>query len=231
MRKLLGKSFLFLTVSTLALTFVGCSSTPIPKSDRYAMEMTLHKTRAGLEEVKHDLHSHRMETNILEGKMLNQEDSMAALKKETFDQHQAKLDHFTHQIALLEKRLTTFEKDQNEILIRQEKLNETAQEMHKAISQSKDKINEIEKSIAIASKSMNEVSKLKKSIHRVNQALEQGQKEFIVESYRVRSGDTLDAIAKNYGTSVETLCKINRLETEKILAGQQILVPSSPLSQ
>ncbi len=220
-----------LLVPFLSITFVNCTSSPIPKSDKYQMEITLHKTRADLEELKHDIHSHKMETSILEGKMLNQEDTMAALKKETYDQHQAKLDHNAHQLNVIEKRLTSLEKEQNELLQGQQRLANTAQEMHRAIAQSKEKINEMEKSIAQASKSVGEVARLKKNVERVSQAIEQSHKELIVESYRVKTGDTIEAIAKNYHTSVETLLKINRLENERLLAGQELLVPMSALAQ
>ena len=195
------------------------------------MEITLHKTRADLEELKHDLHSHRMETSILEGKMLNQEDSMAALKKETYDQHQAKLDHYAHLLNAIEKRLAACEQEQEELLQGQQKLTLTTQEMHRAIAQSKEKINEMEKTIAQAAKSMGDVARLKKSVQRVNQAIEQSHKELIVESYRVKSGDTLEAIAKNYHTTVETLLKMNHLENERLSNGQELLVPLSALCQ
>ena len=214
-----------LSFSFLAIFLTGCGSAPIPKSDKYQMEMTLHKTRADLEEVKHDLHSHRMETNILEGKMLNQEDTMASLKKETYDQHQAKLDHYAHQIIALEKRLTHLEKEKDELFRGQQKLLQTSQDMHKAIAQGKDKISEMEKILAQTSKSMSEIAKLKKNVSKVNHVLETSYREFIVDSYRVKSGETLDVIAKNFHTTPDTLLKINHLENDRILAGQELLVP------
>lgn len=228
MKKFLPVTFL----GFAALNLSSCASSTLPKSDKYQMEMTLHKTRADLEEVKHDLHSHRMETTILEGKILNQEDSMAALKKEAFDQHQAKLDSLAHQIALLEKKIAAMEKGQEELVKEQQKLSQTSQEMHIALSQSKAKISEMEKSLSLATKSMSEVTKLKKNMQKVNQAIEQSPREFIVESYRVKAGDTLETIAKRSNTSIETLCKINHLEDrDKLLTGQELLVPYCAVAQ
>ena len=45
--------------------------------------------------------------------------------------------------------------------------------------------------------------------------------------YQVKSGDSLSKIAKAYGTSVETLKVINRLEGDKILIGQLLQLPAS----
>ena len=45
------------------------------------------------------------------------------------------------------------------------------------------------------------------------------------EIYRVKSGDTLSEIARNYGTSVSQLCKLNHLkETDILQIGQKIRV-------
>lgn len=212
-------------IPALSLTVAACGPSTLAKSDRYQMEMTLHKTRADLEEVKHDLHSHRMETQILEGKVVNQEDAMASLKKETYDQHQTKLELFTHQITSVEKRLHELETAQDALLQGQQKLTKTAQEMHQAIAQGKEKINEMERNLAVATKSIGEVSKLKKNVERIGQALRENAFELMVESYRVKTHDTLESIAKNNHTNVETLCKINRLDSDKILAGQELLIP------
>ena len=216
----------------LPLILVGCgTSGTLSKSDKYSMEMTLHKTRSDLEEVKHDLHTQRMESNIIEGKIVNQEDSIASLKKDTFDLHQSKLESFAAQIRSLEKRLTAFETNQDGLRETQGKLQHTTSEMHKAISQSKDRINEMERVIALQSKSMSEVAKLKRSVDKVNQFVESGFKEISIEPYHVKAGEQLDEIAKIFGTTTETLQKINRLESDHLIVGQELTVPilSPPL--
>jgi len=43
-------------------------------------------------------------------------------------------------------------------------------------------------------------------------------------SHKIRSGDTLSALAKRYGTNTRTLMKINRLKTTKLKIGQIIRV-------
>ena len=47
--------------------------------------------------------------------------------------------------------------------------------------------------------------------------------------YRVRSGDTLDQIARAHGTTVRTLMAANRLDSHLIRIGRELLIPGSPV--
>lgn len=44
-------------------------------------------------------------------------------------------------------------------------------------------------------------------------------------AHLVRSGETLGAIARKYGTSVQTLMRINNLRSTLIRVGQKLQVP------
>ncbi len=142
------------------LGFTACNTvgTP-PKSEKYQMEMTLHKTRADLEEAKHDLHTLKMEISILEGKIINHEDQMASMKKETFDTHQTKLENCSLQLQDLERKFSLLETKQKEFFANLEKIAYMTSEMSKALAQGKEKINELERSIALQNKSSSEFAK------------------------------------------------------------------------
>ncbi len=136
------------------ILFTACASIGnTPKSEKHQMEMTLHKTRSDLEEAKHDLHTLKMELAILEGKMVNQEDQMAGIKKETFDLHQTKLENCATQIGQLDRKLSHVELKQEEIFIQLQKIAGITSEMSKALAQGKEKVNELERNIASQSKS------------------------------------------------------------------------------
>ncbi|MBP6480458.1 MAG: LysM peptidoglycan-binding domain-containing protein [Pseudomonadales bacterium] len=49
------------------------------------------------------------------------------------------------------------------------------------------------------------------------------------EHYRVRSGDTLRAIARLHQTTPEALRSLNRLEDDRIAAGQELLIPADAI--
>jgi LysM repeat protein len=212
---------------TLLLCMSSCTSmSPIAKTDKYQMEITLHKTRADIEEIKHDLHTQKMEVTVVEGKLVNQEDSLASLKKEAFELSHCKLDQYFHHANQLDKRIASLEKCYGEIEESQNKIVQSTNEMYKALSQNKERMNEMERLISVQSKSLNEIAKLRKNVDKVSQMLEGEKREFFVDTYRIKGGETLDEIAHTYGVSLDVLVKINRLETDKVVAGQEIIVPS-----
>jgi chromosome segregation ATPase len=147
-------------VFLVALFLTSCSSSnSLQKSEKYQMEMTLHKTRADIEEAKHDLHTLKMELSILEGKIVNHEDQMTQIKKDTFDQHHTKLENSLTQILRLEKKLSALEAKQEEIFFQYQKIAKTTLEMSKALAQGKEKLNELEKSFQNESKPLFEIAK------------------------------------------------------------------------
>ena len=126
------------TLIALTLFLASCTTqTAGPKSEKYQMEMTLHKTRADLEEAKHDLHTLKMELSILEGKMVNHEDQMASIKKDTFDLHQTKLENCYGQILGLDRKFSDLESKQQEIALQLQKVAAITTEMSKALAQGK----------------------------------------------------------------------------------------------
>lgn len=46
------------------------------------------------------------------------------------------------------------------------------------------------------------------------------------KSHKVKSGDSLEKIAKLHNTSVEKVKKLNRLESDRILPGQELALPN-----
>lgn len=159
----------------ILLLLASCSTAgSVPKSEKYQMEMTLHKTRADLEEAKHDLHTQKIELSILEGKMVNHEDQMASLKKDTFDLHQTRLESCLTQISHLERKLSLLESKQDEVFLQLQKMASITNEMSKALAQNKEKLNELERSLTVQTKFMTDISKLKKDVEKLS--LEQSTK-------------------------------------------------------
>lgn len=114
-------------------------------------------------------------------------------------------------------------KKQEEILADIRQLGSHANDTTTALSQYKDKICEMEKSILSQNKKFDEIGKIKKSLETLS--LDLSKQEMI--QYTIKEGDSLQKIAKQFTVSVEELKKINHLKDDLIFSGQAILIPKS----
>ena len=76
------------------------------------------------------------------------------------------------------------------------------------------------------------LNNLKSNVLQVGQTLKvsSSEKEIIPDDYlvyKVKNGDNLSKIAKEYDTTVSTIMKINNLNTDKLTINQQLLLPKT----
>jgi len=131
------------------------------KNDKHQTEMALHKARTDLEELRCDLNSTQSQLQILSNKMNNQEIVLLKLKEETINQQQTKLDQMDEILTQIEKQLIAVAKLQTETLEDLQGLSSQAIDAKTALSQYKEKINEVEHKLAAQNQQLEDISKLK----------------------------------------------------------------------
>lgn len=140
------KKLQILSLALVAPFFTSCARIgPAPKSERQQIEMCLQKARSDLEEVRSDLHSQKMELHILSGKINNQTEAISGLKKEAVEVYQEKIENASLKIETLEKKFLGLEKTQGELTRSLQQISFDTYEIRKALSQGKERINELEK--------------------------------------------------------------------------------------
>jgi len=216
-------SSLLLSLPLFLLSLSSCTSLSSPKDERQKTEISLHKIRTEVEDLKHDLNTSDIELHILEGKLIDQEETIALLKEQLLTSQNGKLTDLEQTALNLQKKLASFEKKQEEILADIRQLGSHANDTTTALSQYKDKICEMEKSILSQNKKFDEIGKIKKSLETLS--LDLSKQEMI--QYTIKEGDSLQKIAKQFTVSVEELKKINHLKDDLIFSGQAILIPKS----
>jgi LysM repeat protein len=211
MKKIVSKS-LFL----LPLFFVGCASlTSSPKEEKHQMELSLHKVRTDVEDIKHDLNTYEIEHHVLEGKLIDQEQTITSLKQQVAELKQGKLESFTQEIQALEKNLTQLAKKQEKIISDIRQLSSHANETTTALTQYKEKIAQFEKVVLTQNEQIKELVKVQQGLASLGQ----------MKIYTVKGGDSLEKIAREKGLSVEELKKKNNLSSDLIVIGQELLLP------
>lgn len=199
------------------ILLAGCSPLKTsPHDEKYQWELTLHEVQTNLDDLRHDTNCFETEIQILDGRIKAFENALAALKQQDIEKQQARIDQIAHQLQSLDKKWTAFEKKQDTTKDTVENLTTHASETGMALAQFKNRMVELESEILSQNRRLETVAKLKSNGDNVVKNS---------KVYKVRPGDTLDKIARNYKTDVATLKQINKLQQDLIVVDQELNVP------
>lgn len=210
-------------LSLLALLLChGCSPLKSsPDDDKHKLELTLHEFQTNLDDVKHDVNCFQTDLSILDEKIAIQDRSLEFLKTETSEKLQDRIALLSQSLSGIERKLDGIENRQKQISNEIEKLFSHANETTTALTQHQQKINELQQESYAHTKTLQEIAKLKPAIQNLVQ-----QGKFKEKVHTVKSGETLDKIAKQYKTSIDKIKKANDLKQEDLIfAGQELIIP------
>jgi LysM repeat protein len=204
-------------LSSLAL-LSGCSEQLMSMGgDRPQNTALINELRLELADVKHALHSTKVELQLLEEKHRNQDAVITSFKSNQGQNKTLKPDALSLQLSNVERRLAQLEKGIEKTSADLKQLTVHATQTNASLTQYRDRIQSIEGRVE-------EVVKLKSTLNSISQAIQKKSptSEKTSETYRVKSGDSLDKIAKSHSTTAENLKKINGLDSDRITVGQEI---------
>jgi LysM repeat protein len=221
----------FLALGSLFLLFSSCS---LFKSDdeKPLLDLTLQEMQTGIDDSRHQIHCFQTDLQIVDGKIKQQEDLLENLKKED-QKSEKKVDVLEKNLQEIKAHFAILEKKQKALVEDLKQLASHQNESASMIAQFKSHTQDLEREIVLQNKKIDEINQLKLSI----QALMDSIKKQPVGlsnlnssqevSYRVMGGDSLEKIAKKFNVTVESIKKVNRLEEDLIVVGQEILIPVS----
>lgn len=206
--------------ASMGLAIAGCSPLKSsPHEPKHQMELTLHEVQTNLDDVRHDLNSYQTEQQILESRINSQENALLEMKRQYLEKQLAKLENLLGQITALEEKINNLERAHQGTSNDMQNLVHHANETSAALTQYREKINEIEKSIHGQNQKFHEVAKLKSLIENLSNSSED------IATYRVKPGDSLEKIAKLHHTHVEAIKRLNHLKEDLIVIGQELKIP------
>jgi LysM repeat protein len=148
-------------------------------------------------DLRHALHGTEVELKLLEEKFESRE--MASPKGD---------------VAALQRKIALLEKTIDKMNTELKSLTSYAGQTTSSLSHHRDQIQEIDRKIS-------EVSKLRTTLSQMSKTYTEPPSE---NTYRVKSGDTLEKIARKYQTTAEALKKTNQLVSDKIFIGQELII-------
>jgi LysM repeat protein len=204
------------------LLFLPCCS-PLrtsPNDEKHQLELTLHAVQTNLDDLRHDINCFQTELQILDGRIKYYENTLASLKQNDLEKQQQKLEALSRQLLQFEKKWEGFEGDHVGALKDLKALAAFTNETTAALAQFKDRIGELEEGMFSQNRKFEELGKLKTSIENLVKGVSCEYK-----LYKVKLGDSLEKIARTHKTSVEKIKKLNDLQQDLIVTGQQIKIP------
>ena len=211
-------------VLLLTCCFVSC--TPIKsssKDEKMQTELTLQEVRTDIDDLRHDLNCFKTDIQIVESKLQVQENQIDGFQQKQISQTLAKMNGISEKMSLLEDKIMTLENERKEILEDVDKLSFYAKETTASLTQYKNKISELENLAVLQKKHFEEMKRLKKALEEVVVSLQKDNEKIFF--YKVKAGDSLERIAKVHKTTVDHLKKINGLQQDLIVIGQEIKIP------
>ncbi len=166
---------------------------------------TVEEVRIALLDVRQAFSEQKMEIQLLEEKVTK-------LKPAT----QTTTSVLESRIRRLEKTLEKIESDLHQ-------LSAHANQTTESLVEYRNQIQAIDSQCKIQTTRLDEIAKLKGTLNSISQAISKTTPSDHI--YTVRSGDSLEKIARKYDTSVDSLKKLNRLSNNTILIGQELKIP------
>ena len=180
----------------------------------------LDELRLELSDVKHELHSARVEINLLEEKLTKQERALSTAKNQD-TQKQTDKKPYTVQLDSLEKKVDRLEKILDKAAI---DLRNLSAHENKALV----RLQELESALAMQEKKFEEIAKLKNTLTTISKAIGRSAKDTIsapshpIQTYHVKQGDSLEKIARTHHMTIDAIKQLNQLAQDKILIGQEL---------
>lgn len=189
---------------------------------------TLREVLVALDDLKHEVRNHETEIRTFEEKYRNQEEIIDSLRKQMSDAFQAMRESLKNHATSLEAKFAGQDSAAKGLTA---SLQHHASDSAAALSDYKKRIAELEKTLDLQSRnienlqaalrSLTEVMQVKDAPHDISKDVSKGTDKI----YRVKPGDSLDKIARQNQTTVKKLKELNNLTRDQIIVGQKLNLP------
>jgi len=215
-------TFLVMGVCSLSLMVSSCMSSSAYDQKINALSQTTRQIKTDIDDLRYQLNNYNVELDILEGKSSGYQSSLSKLYQQTQEEASNEQRMLKEQIFAIEKNVSVLNNNLDIVLKDMRQLQGHANTTGTAITQYKGTISNLEKEIDRQDRQLNEMKDSLKIMSTIIEKKSYGKGL----TYKVRSGDSLERIAKINDTTIEALKKANDLKGDLIFAGQELNIPN-----
>lgn len=186
-----------------------------------------------LENVRHAVNNHEAEIRTFEERLKNYDAILDSLRDQLSEVDQAHKDRLKGNSATLETKIATLENTSKGLVADLRQFKAHANEVSGILEQYKQKIADLEKNIDQQNQN---IDHLQAAMHALMEALQIKEpatsksampkaENSTGRSYRVKSGDSLEKIARANQTTIQAIKELNHLSSDRIVIGQLLQLP------
>ncbi len=191
-------------------TFVGSALVAAPYPNRPVQRGSSYQVSIG--DLRHEVDNHEAEIRMFEERMKTQEIIVDSLRQQLMDSNHKNRELVKGSTVGVEGKISQFSTSIARITDDLHKLQEHSNESSRVMAQYKSKLESLEQ----------RMDQLQTTLKLVLDAL---QVEEVGTVYEVKSGDSLDKIARRHKTTVRKLKELNQLTNDRIYIGQKLKLP------
>ncbi len=199
---------------------------------RYAYEeennTLLRELRDGVDDIRHEVNNHESEIRIYEEKLNTMEAAIDAIRQQVNESHQVNKDLLKDSAVNTELKLNSLESSVKGLIADLKQFKNHANDSSSVLGQYKQKLIEMEKVIEGQNRNIENLQSALKSMMdalQVKSGLDKGPVADSGKTYKVKSGDNLDKIARSQGTTIQALKSANNMANDRINVGQVLKLP------
>jgi LysM repeat protein len=208
---------------------------PYAYQDGYAI--AIKEMRDSIDDLRHEVSNHETEIRSFDEKLTNFESIMESIRDQFQDVSKSHKEQLKGSSANLESKITFLENTSKGLIADLKQFKTHANETSTVLNQFKEKIESIEKIVTQQSQDMENLQAAMQSLMealQVKSPSSSSKKESKTSSsqtsaaglsYKVKSGDSLEKIAKNHQVTIQALKEANGLTTDRIVVGKNLIIP------
>lgn len=184
----------------------------------------LQSLRESISLLRHKLDNQQVSAKTFEERLLNFETMLESFREDVEKTASSQKESLNAKTQSLELRLASLEK-------LSEALSADIKLIGKSFNDTLQTIKELESSIA---KNNRNLSNMQNAVSSLLEALQPDTKLALEAdlsgktiNYKIKNGDSLEKIAKNHRTTVQSIKELNQMTTDKIIVGKTIKIPKS----
>lgn len=181
--------------------------------DQKETDYIIAELRSEIADLRQEISHYKVEFQILDEKL-----------EKAYSAKASDATHKTSELSKVEKKVSDLERFLEKTKEDLRELATHANQSSSSFNQYREKLFACEKQIAHQSEVLSEISKLKGTLTSLSKAM-QTSTSMATKSYKVKSGDSLEKIARATNCSIDQLKKTNSLSNDTIMIGQELKIP------